>query len=253
MNVQTMIKSVKIFTQKHSPEILTGLGIAGMITSTVLAVKATPRAMKLIENKKREEKTESLTKTQTVKTVWKNYIPAAVAAAASTACLICSCAESTRRTTAIAAAYALSESALKTYSDKVVETIGEKKEQEIKEAIAEDKIKQNPVKEQEVILTANGETLCYDALSGRYFKSSPEAIRKAESTMNKQLVSDMYISLNDFYYELGLDGIKIGNELGWNYDTGGIDIEFCSRLTDDNTPCLVIDYKVSPKYDFYYR
>ena len=250
MNVQTMIKSVKIFTQKHSPEILTGLGIAGMITSTVLAVKATPRAMKLIENKKREEKTESLTKTQTVKTVWKNYIPAAVAAAASTACLICSCAESTRRTTAIAAAYALSEEVVKTYRDKVIETIGEKKEQEIKEAIAEDKIKQNPVKEQEVILTANGETLCYDALSGRYFKSSPEAIRKAESTMNKQLVSDMYISLNDFYYELGLDGIKIGNELGWNYDTGGIDIEFCSRLTDDNTPCLVIDYKVSPKYNF---
>ena len=238
-----------MFTQKHSPELLTGLGIAGMVTSTALAVKATPKALKLIENEKNEQQKEKLTKTQTIKTVWKTYIPAAVAAVASTACLICSCAESAKRTTAIAAAYALSESALKTYSDKVVETIGEKKEQEIKEAIAEDKIKQNPVKEQEVILTANGETLCYDALSGRYFKSSIEAIRRAESELNRKLVSEMYASLNDFYYEIGLSGTKIGDVLVWNYDTGGIDIEFCSRLTENNMPCLVIDYKASPKYD----
>ena len=251
MNISTIVKGAKTFGKKHSPEILTGLGIAGMIASTVLAVKATPKAMKLIENKKKEEGTEEFTAVQTVKTVWKNYIPSVITATASVACLIGSCAESNRRRTAIAAAYALSESALTTYKSKVVETIGEKKEQKIREAIAEDVVKENHVSEKEVIPTTKGETLCYDVLSGRYFKSSSDSIRKAESAVNKRLVSDMYVSLNEFYYELGLDGIKLGDDLGWNYETGGVDIEFCSQLADDNTPCLVIDYRVAPKYDYY--
>ncbi len=38
--------------KKHSPEILTGIGIAGMITTTVMAVKATPKALILLEEKK---------------------------------------------------------------------------------------------------------------------------------------------------------------------------------------------------------
>lgn len=250
MNISTIIKGAKSFAKKHAPEILTGLGIAGMISSTVLAVKATPKAMKLIEDKKKEEKTETLTPVQTVKTVWKNYIPSVITATASAACLIGSCAESNRRRTAIAAAYALSESALTTYKNKVVETIGEKKEHAIKEAIAEDTIKNNPVSGKEVILTTKGETLCYDTLSGRYFMSSADTIRKAESEINKQMMSYMSASLNEFYYALGLDGIKLGDDLGWSYNTGGVDIEFCSQLADDNTPCLVIDFRVSPKYDY---
>ena len=44
-----LIKSLEKILIKHSPEILTGIGIAGAITSTVLAVKATPKAIRLIE------------------------------------------------------------------------------------------------------------------------------------------------------------------------------------------------------------
>ena len=46
-NVSKIMKDIKITMSKRSPEILTGLGIAGMITTTVLAVKATPKAIKL--------------------------------------------------------------------------------------------------------------------------------------------------------------------------------------------------------------
>lgn len=251
MNISTIIKSTKSFLGKHSPEILTGLGIAGMITTAVLAVKATPKAVELIEEKKQEEKTDNLTPIQTVKTVWKKYIPSVLTCAASCACLIGASAENKRRNAAIATAYALSESALQEYKSKVIETIGEKKEQTVREAIAKDKIEAKTVRENEIILTSKGETLCYDTLSGRYFMSSADTIRKAESEINKQMISYMSASLNEFYYELGLDGIKLGDDLGWSYGTGGVDIKFCSQLTEDNTPCLVIDYKVSPKYDYY--
>ena len=49
LNIPTVVQSVKSATVKHSPEILTGIGIAGIISTTVMAVKATPKALKLIE------------------------------------------------------------------------------------------------------------------------------------------------------------------------------------------------------------
>ena len=52
---------------------------------------------------------------------------------------------------------------------------------------------------------------------------------------------EMYISLNEFYYAIGLDGIKVGEDLGWNIDTGYIELDFSSQLAKDDTPCLVID------------
>lgn len=52
--IKNFIKGVKIGFDKHSPEILIGLGIASAITSTVLAVKATPKAMQLLAEAERE-------------------------------------------------------------------------------------------------------------------------------------------------------------------------------------------------------
>ena len=54
--VARLIKSAQTTLSKHSPEILTGIGIAGMVTTVVLAVKATPKALQLIEEKKRLKK-----------------------------------------------------------------------------------------------------------------------------------------------------------------------------------------------------
>lgn len=97
---------------------------------------------------------------------------------------------------------------------------------------------------------ATRNTLCYDAVSGRYFKGDIEKIKKAECELNRQMRDEMYISLNDFYYEIGLDNIKLGDELGWNIDDGYIDLSFSSQLASDGTPCLVIDYTIAPRYDF---
>lgn len=56
-SVTKFIKTVKRGFGKRSPEILLGIGIASGITTTILAVKATPKALQLIEDAKFEKAT----------------------------------------------------------------------------------------------------------------------------------------------------------------------------------------------------
>lgn len=249
-NVTNIIKSIKASISRHSPEILTGIGIAGMVTTTILAVKATPKAIKLIEAEKRAKHVDALSPVDTVKTVWKCYIPAAMTGVSSIACLIGSNAINAKRNAALTTVYTLSEMARNEYKEKVIETIGEKKERTIKEKVDAERIKKDPVSKKEVIITEKGTTLCYDHVFGRYFKSDIDIINRAMNKINREIVINMYASLNDFYAELGLSPVEMGYDLGWNIDDGTIEIEPSSQLADDGTPCLVIDYSVSPKYNY---
>lgn len=259
MQLKAIFTELGKAARKHSPEILTGIGIAGMLSTTVFAVRATPKALMLIEEKKREKKfageQPELTKVEIVKTAWKPYIPAAVTGAASVACLVGASSVNARRNAALAAAYALSETTLADYKEKVVETIGEKKAQEVKDAIAKDKIENDPVTRKEIIATDKGETLCYDALSGRYFKSDIEYIRRAVNNLNERLLFDTHISLNEYYDEIGLEEIfPMGENLGWTVDPdsankGLIELDFSSQLAE-GTPCLVVGFSNAPRYDY---
>lgn len=249
-NITNIIKGIKASISRHSPEILTGIGIAGMVTTTILAVKATPKAIKLIEAEKRAKHVDALSPVDTVKTVWKCYIPAAMTGVSSIACLIGSNAINAKRNAALTTVYTLSEMARNEYKEKVIETIGEKKERTIKEKVDAERIKKDPVSKKEVIITEKGTTLCYDHVFGRYFKSDIDLINRAMNKINREIVINMYASLNDFYAELGLSPVEMGYDLGWNIDDGTIEIEPSSQLADDGTPCLVIDYSVSPKYNY---
>lgn len=132
----------------------------------------------------------------------------------------------------------------------MIETVGGKKEQEIRDSVAKDRLKRDPVVNKEVIITGRGETLCYDTITSRYFKCDIEKLRKVENELNKRLINEMYVSLNDFYYEIGLQATDIGDDLGWNIGDDLINLEFSSQLAEDETPCLVVGYRVAPRYDF---
>ncbi len=250
LNLSNIAKGVRTAMKKHSPEILTGIGIAGMITTTVLAVRATPKAMVLIEERYRDEPDERPRWKTYIKGAWPCYVPAAVTGIISITCLIGASSVNFRRNAALATAYTLSESALKEYQEKVIETIGEKKEQSVRDAVAKDRIDRNPVSSREVIITERGNTLCYDVISGRYFKSDIDKLKKVENELNRRMRDEIYISLNEFYYEIGLNPTSIGDDLGWNIDHGYIELSFSSQLTDEGTPCLVIDYRVAPRYEY---
>jgi len=245
-DLSRITKDISYAMAKHSPEILTGVGIAGMMTAAILAVRATPKALNLITDKEAEKDVNSLTPIEVFKITWKCYIPSAIVMATSIACLIGATSENLRRNAALTTAYTLSESALRNYQEKVIETIGEKKESIIKDSIAKDTVDRNPVSSKEIIIVEKGNTLFHDCISGRYFTGDIEKIKKAVHTINHKVTSYGYVSLNDFYYEIGLPDISVGDKLGWNEDSGIIEIDFSAIVTSDDKPCIVINYNVEP-------
>lgn len=251
-SVSKLINGTKRFMSKHSPEILVTIGVGGMITTTILAVKATPKALQLIEAKKKEEHKDKLTPVEVVKTTWKCYVPAVVTGVTSTACIIGASSVHAKRNAALATAYKLSETALSDYREKVVETLGEKKEQAVQEKVSEKYVNHAPVNQNDVIVTEYGSTWCFDPMSGRTFTTSIDRIQKAENELNKRMLHDTfgYVTLNEFYDELGLDRTEVGEILGWNTNAM-IDISIDTKLDERRgEPMLVLYYRNRPTYEF---
>ncbi len=246
---------LKGVVQKNSPAILTGLGVAGLISTTVMAVQATPKALCILEEDHLERNGTlgltdvKATKKEIIKLTWKCYIPTMIMGGFTIGCIISANNINNKRNAALASLYSLTEKSLKQYQEKVVETIGENKARAIKDDIAKDNLLANPIDEStEIIITGNGETLCYDALAGRYFRSDIESIRKILNQLSRDLMSEMFIPLNNVYYELGLSGTILGDQVGWHIDDGLIEPQFSSQLTEKDTPCLVLDFSVQPRY-----
>lgn len=249
-NLKGMFDSLKRTTSKHSPQILTGLGVAGLVTTTVLAIKATPKAVRLVEEEAYERK-EELTPMEVVKVTWKCYIPTAISMSTSIACILFASSVHRKRNAALAAAYKLSETALIEYRDKVVETIGEKKEKVVREKVAEENIKNNPPQQNNVMVTGRGNDLYLDPLSMRYFYSDRNTIDAIRNKLNAKMLGEVRgeISLNEFYYELGLECTDIGYDIGWNVDEL-IELDFVPVFAPDGKPCSSISYLSRPKYGY---
>jgi len=263
---------------KNSSTLLTGLSVAGLVTTPVLAVRATPEAVDLIEeaNYKKhgifyqkyamsEEKISfnewldqnkfapltPLTKLEMLKLTWKCYIPAAVMGGITIACIIGAHKLHLRKQAALASACSLAAATLKEYQTKVIETIGATKNREIREEIHKDKLRKHPFSpNKEVIVMPPGKSLCYDVLSGRYFESDMETIRRVRNDLNRDLLNEMWIDLNSVYDGLGLPPIRLGAELGWSVHDGDIEFRISTQLAEDDRPCIVLDYEATPTADY---
>ena len=257
LSLKQAARNVSATLSKHSPEILVGFGIAGMLTTVVLAVKATPKALELIEQKKEELEVDELTPVEVVKTTWKCYVPAAVTGVASAAFIIGSNSVNAKRKAALATAYKLSETAFSDYRKGVLETYGEKKEKNVRDKVSKNKIDENPVNRSEIIVTGKGQTLFFEPLSSRYFYSDLEKIKRAENKLNKDIITDPFdsgVTVNEFYTEIGLPTTATGDSLGWKVGYL-IDIYPSAQMAEEGTehegePCIVINYSHPPRYDF---
>jgi hypothetical protein len=177
MNTIVFKRLGKLIT-KNSPTILTGLSVAGLVSTVIMAVKATPKAMRILDEARIQngmvelaEDNNSITINtgipvkDAIRLTWKCYIPTAIMGGLTIGCIIGSNSINLRRNAALAGLYSLTETALKEYKAKVIETIGEKKERDIRDEVAKERIHKNPVSDNEVVITGYGETLCYDFLS----------------------------------------------------------------------------------------
>lgn len=241
---------MKVFAEKHSTKILTGVGITGLVGTTVLAVKATPKVLDILEVEKAELEVDKLAPLDIIKLSWRPYLPAIALGVFSTSCIVGAYNINARKTATIAAACTLSETAFRTYADKTLEVVGDKAEQEIREAVGKQKILDNPAPESMMLINSDTDTICYDGLSGRYFKSDKETLRAAENTLNSIMLSDTYISLNDYYCEIGLDNISLGNVIGWHIDDGKMTFRYSSILDPKGRPCLFVEPSIMPVQNY---
>lgn len=251
------MKSIKQITRvvsstitAHSPEILTGFGVAGMISSTILAVKATPKAIRILEEMKNEEERESLTVKEVIKGTWKLYIPSVALTVISAGCVIVPLMMNKKSSAALAAAYSLSEEALREYKEQVVQTLGEKKAEQVNDGIAKNRMENDPVTNKEVIITGSGSSLCYDVVSKRYFESDIETLRRIANDLNREMFDTMYVCLNDYYSQIGLEEVPVGDDVGWNVNKGLIEMSFSSQISADGRPCLVVGFANPPFYNY---
>ncbi len=261
------LKGIK-YLGDHGPVILTGLGIAGVVGTTLLAVKGTIKACEIVEKEKAERFDEfnqqnsepedadskdaslkPITKLETVAMTWKCYIPAAIMGATTIACIAGSHKASVRKAAILSGLYQMSESQVEKLEGKMKEVIGDKQTGKVKEKITESILSDHPINGAEIIETGSGNTLCYDVWSGRYFHSSIEAIRKAQNDFNHQLMLEFGLTLNELYGYMGLDSTGSGEEVGWTVNKP-LEFFFTSKLASDGSPCLVVDFETRPTSEF---
>lgn len=234
MNLQHMLRKGEKVLWNHSPSILTALGVSGTVSTAYLAAKATWYARGRLE-----DQSPHLTKREIVEATWDLYIPAVSAGAFTIVCIIGAARINSRRAAAAYSVMAISEKALEEYRDKVVETIGERKEKNIRDAIATDRVEGNPPNH--ILVAGTGEVLCCELYTGRYFTSDMESLRKAQNDINARLIGQMYASLHDFYYILGLPATTDSGKIGWESDRM-LQLEFTTVMSTDNRPCIAFDY-----------
>lgn len=273
-HLRKLFRSVK----KCGPELLTGFGIAGAITTTIVAVRQTPKALKLIDKAKKEKaerlleenqngeikdvntlmESVKLTPVETIQATWKVYTPAAILGSASVACLIGANSVHARRHAALYSAYKLSETALAEYKDKVEEVLPEKKVKEIKQKIAEDKVDKVIANEpseirNNVIVSSDGDTWFIDPFSNQEFLSTTVGIREAIVRLNSRIGTEMFVSLSDLYDEIdnpNLCRTVSSDDLGWCVDDGQIIADFSDAIVRNGKAYIVMDFLKRPEYGY---
>lgn len=247
IEIKKMINKVKFNVVKHSPEILMGIGIAGVITSTVLACRSTLKVKDILEDKEtnmnnvkevlaegREDYTEedarkdkTIIMTTTAIRIMKLYAPSVIIGAGSIACLLESHNVMRNRNAGLAAALAATTESFKQYRERVTAKYGDEVDKEMRYGIKKEKKEEDGKKTKEDIVVGCDEK----ELSGyaRYFNESninwtddPQYnmmfLRQNQNWANDKLISQGYLYLNDVYDALGFPKTKAGQVVGWVYD-----------------------------------
>lgn len=241
----------KVFFKRNSSTVLTCIAGVGVVLTTVTAVKATPKALALIEEAK-VEKGDDLTKIETVAVAAPVYIPTVLVGVSTIACIFGANVLNKRQQAALTSAYALLDNSYKEFRKKVDEMYGDRSVTEIKEEIAKDHYKETSIRPSE------GKQLFYDDYSGRLFESTMETVLRAEYEINRILSTDTGAFLNEFYELLKIDTVEYGDYMGWSaYEMcetkcdSWLDFRHEKTLIDDDLECTMIIMGYEPIYEFY--
>ena len=250
-----MYNNSKNMVQKHSPEILAGVGVVGVVTSTVMACKATMKLNDILEESKEtrdkireveanpryeeqyshEDAKKDLTinYTQTGLKIAKLYAPAVILGSASLGCLLASNDILRKRNAALSAAYMTVDKSFKEYRQRVVDRFGEEVEKEIRYNIKAEEVTSTVVAEDgsETTVTETVKTMDPNLYSdyakffdeaSPYWQKDPEYnfmfLKSQQQYANDLLKARGRLFLNEVYEMLGIDKTKAGQIVGWVYN-----------------------------------
>ena len=248
------MNKIKNFCNQNGMHILTGLGVVGVATTAVLAAKATPKALELLEERdrfKQEEYGEPLTKFEKVLAMAPAYIPAVLTGLATMSCIIGMNRVSYTKQASLMSAYAYLNSSYEEYRRKVKGVFGE-----------EGAIKVDEELEKEMELfnqygSLHEKHLFYDEYSKRYFEMSLYEIKEAEYKINRMFNFLGSLKLNEVYEFLGLEPVKVGDEVGWSafkdWECLGfswIELLFEEVKTPDGMLALSLKFNMDPSSDY---
>lgn len=258
-------KKAQQLLAENASTFLTAGGVAGTVGTAVLTGRASFKAAEIIRDKEVAELAEELvdgeppdhtmgldTKSK-VFLVWPLFLPPIGLGGVTITSIIMAHRISAAKAAALAVAYGLIERDFDEYKEKALEKLGVGKEQKLRDEIAQDRVNANPPDKQVVIL-AGGDVLCYDMLTGRYFQSTVENIKKAENRLNHALLNHDYASLSEFYEEIGLAPTSYTDEVGWNSARDGtVEVRFSTAMSQDDKPCVAVDFNTAPHPDYIQR
>ena len=249
------MNKVEVFLRKHSSTILTVMGATGVVTTTVLAVKATPKALTLLEEAK-EEKGEELTVAETVKTAWKPYIPATITGISTIACIFGINYLSARNQATLMSAYAVLDRSYKEYREKTMELFGEDADINVRQEIVKTKYHNE---DKDFFVEEDGKELFFDYEGVRWFWSTVEEVKEAAYRFNQNLTMSGFGCVNEFYDILGLERTDTGYQLGWStvtndtiYGHDGFKVELEKTEMEGGMECWIMTYPCPPTTDFVY-
>lgn len=249
--MNSLLSKSQLFVKRNSTTILSVVGAVGVVATTVTAVKATPKALLLLEQAK-EEKGEPLTKLETVKIAGPVYLPSAVIGAGTIACIFGANVLSKRSQASLMSGYALIDGAYKDYRKKVDELYGNEAGEQVRAELAKDNYDETEHKQIE-----ETNRLYYDFYSGRYFEAAPYTVKRAEYEINRTLMLDDGVYLNEWYQHLDLEPLEHGWDFGWAacansdmYWQTWIDFHHEVTTMDDGLECIIISFNQEPYPEF---
>lgn len=250
--MNNLLRGTQLFVKRNASTILTCVGGVGTVATAVLAVKATPKAIALLDEAK-ETKGEELTKMEIVKVAGPAYIPAIATCATTLACIFGANILNKRQQAALMSAYAFLDNSYKEYKKKVVELYGEDADNRIKEEIGKDKYEETDIS------VNDGKELFYDVYSERYFESTPEKVIAAQYAVNRQISLWGAAELNEFYEALDIPPVEYGGFVGWSSGTlmdmawsDWLDFTHEKVQVAEDLEATFITMSVEPMYDYEY-
>lgn len=259
MNISSSIKTVKSVITANSPVLLMGTALAGVVTTGILAAKAGYKARGIVdaEQARRNEaalelangavEAEPLSLQEKVQLTWLCYAVPAVTGASTIAATVGMHTIHTKRANAMAALYAVTSNKLDDYGQEAEKLLGAKKTQALNDEVAQKAIdRREPLVDNAVIITGRGDELCHDDWSGQWFRGSVANIEAAVNEINRKLIDQGEVSLNEFYELVGIKDIQMGERFGWN-GADKVEVRFGNATTPDARPAIAFWFQHPPK------